>query len=356
MSRRTKKLGLQASENNSKVVNLITLRNPVPPRYFKMFNSIQKVFQAHLITGTVVPTIHLKMDLGTIISYVNLVPKIFCNPKPSIIDINALASARFAIRKGLVVDCRTPFSYELSWLGHEFLSSFVRSVEASLKNVGLVMAANEPMARYCAELGAKQIFVIPNYPLKTFKSTVSAEEWKSMHGLSLEEKVVLFSGGVRLRAIYGLDLLLESWKLVEGSCESCTLVILGDDSIDIIKNLSKSLGLKRVLLTGRIPTTDVANWINCADVCVAPRTPGFSDLFYNAQDSTKISEYASFRKPIVATSYAPSNQYLLVSPNAPSFCEGILKGLDGEISFSTPHYWEENESLMLQSLDKFWFA
>ncbi len=340
----------------SKAVNLITLKCPLPPRYVKMYNSMQKVFNAKLITGTVVPTTHLKMNLGTAMSYLNLFPKILCNPKPSIADINALVSVRYNIRKKLVVDYRTPFSYELSWLGHGHLASFARSVETYIKEVGLVLAVNEPMAKYCADFGAKQIQIVPNYPLKTFKSTINAEKWKSIYGLTQEEKIVLFSGGVRLRAIYGLDLLLESWRKVEASCSSCTLVILGDDSLDIIRSSSKTLGLRKILLTGRIPMTDVANWINCADVCVAPRTPGFSDLFYNDKDSNKISEYASFRKPIVATSYAPSDQYLLVSPTAESFSEGILKGLDGIIRLSTPHYWEDNEPMLLQSLDKFWFA
>jgi hypothetical protein len=342
------------SKDNFKVVNLITLRYPLPPRYVKMFDSVQKVFKARLITGTVIPTNHLELSFGTALSYVNLFFKILCSPQPSIVDINALASARFNYHRDLVVDCRTPFSYELSWLGHEFLASFARSIEASLKDVGLVLTVNEPMAKHCASLGAKNIQVIPNYPLKTFKSTIDAEAWKLMHGLSPDCKVVLFSGGVRLRAIYGLDLLLESWRIVESSCDSCILVILGDDSIDEIKRSCKILGLKRVLLPGRVDMPSVANWINCAEVCVAPRTPGFSDRFYNDQDSNKIAEYASFKKQIVATSYAPSDQYLLVSPTAAAFSEGILKGLDGNISLSIPHYWEDNERNLLRSLDRFW--
>jgi glycosyltransferase involved in cell wall biosynthesis len=337
-----------------KKMTLFTLRNPIPPRYSKMFSSVKKVFRANLTTGTLVPTMNLKMNFGAFFAYANLFPRVLINEVPSIVDINALACARLNIRKDMVVDCRTPLSYELEWLGHGILSSFARVVETAIKNVGLIIAVNEPLANYCANLGAKNIIIVPNYPTKAFRSSVNSEKWKTLNNLSANEHVVLFSGGVRLKEIYGLNLLLESWKLVEESNDFGTLVMLGNDSIDQVKHLSHSLGIKRLLLPGRVDMGKVANWVNCADVCVAPRTPGFSDAFYNDKDSNKIAEYASFGKPIVANSYAPSKQYLLVSANPAAFSEGIMKGLEGKISPPKPHYWEENEPMLLQSLNHFW--
>jgi glycosyltransferase involved in cell wall biosynthesis len=321
-----------------------------------MLNSINKAFRATLVTGTIVPTMNLEMNFGAFFSYANLFPRVLISERPSIIDINALVCARLNIKKDLVVDCRTPLSYELKWLKHDLLSSFARVVEIALKNVGLVIAVNEPLAKYCTELGAQNIIIVPNYPTRAFKSSCEAKEWKGLNELHADQQVVLFSGGVRLREIYGLDLLLESWKLVEASNDFCTLVILGNDSPNKIKSLSKSLNIKRLLLPGRVGLNDVANWVNCANVCVAPRTPGFSGAFYNDKDSNKIAEYAAFGKPIIANSYAPSKQYSLVRPNPISFAEGILKGLEGKISPSSPHYWEEKESMLLQSLERFWFG
>jgi glycosyltransferase involved in cell wall biosynthesis len=337
-------------------VKLVTLRNPVPPRYLKMLNTLQKVFQTGLVAGTVVPTHHLSMNFGTVFSYVNLFPKVLLNRTPTMIDINALPSARLSIRKNTVVDFRTPLSYELSWLGHDFLACFARSVEACLKDVLLVTVVSDPMAKYCIKLGARNVLVVPNYPLRSFRSSVQPNAWKTMHGLNENEHVILFSGGVRLREIYGLDLLLESWKRIEKCCSSSTLVILGDDSIASIKDLSRSLKISKVVLPGRVNMSEVANWINCADVCVAPRTPGFSSSLYNGQDSNKIAEYAAFAKRVVATSYAPSKQYLLVDPDPESFADGIMKGLERKIAPAKPHFWEENEKRLLQSLQHFWFG
>ena len=86
---------------------------------------------------------------------------------------------------------------------------------------------------------------------------------------------------------------------------------------------------------------NVANWINCADLCVAPSTSGFSDYFYNFKDSTKISEYAALKKPIVATCYAPSRQYLSVEASPITFAEGIMNGLDGKVGPSEAHFWDK---------------
>lgn len=343
-------------DTKSRQVNLVTLRFPTPARYSKMYGSLRKRFDAKLLTGTVVPTIHLRLNMGTVWSYVSLFGQLLRNGKPAVIDINALTSARLNLRNNVVVDFRTPLSLELNWLGHGLLATIARTNERILKNVGLVTAANEHMAKYCSDLGAKNVQIIPNYPKKDFKPSILSKQWRAKNNLSQHEPVVLFTGGVRVKEIYGAGMLLESWKLIEKSTDSATLVILGDDSIDYIKQKSKALNLKRLILPGLVKTKDVANWINCADVCIAPRTPGFSDAYYNDKDSTKISEYAALEKPIVATSYAPSEQYLLVDPTPAAFAEGIMKGLDGKIKRSKAHFWEENEFRLLQSLEDFWFS
>ncbi len=334
-------------------VNLVTLRNPTPARYSKMFNSLKKRFKANLVTGTLVPTIHLNMGVGTAFSYLSLFGKSLYNTKRTIVDINALSSARLQIRKNLIVDFRTPFSYELNWLGHGLLSTLAKTNENALKNVGMVIAANERMAEYCASLGAQKIVEIPNYPTKDFKPSIDPSEWKIKNGIS--KKLVLFTGGVRLREIYGLDMLLESWSIVEKNSDDAVLVILGDEAIDYIKSKCRFYDLKNIILPGIVSKKNVANWINCADLCLAPRTPGFSDYFYNFKDSTKISEYAALKKPVVAACYAPSNQYLLVEASPITFAEGIFKGLDGKIPSSEAHFWEENEQHLLDSIERFWF-
>jgi glycosyltransferase involved in cell wall biosynthesis len=256
----------------------------------------------------------------------------------------------------MVVDFRTPFPFELRWLGHNGLAALAQSVENSLKNVEFVTASNELMASYCTNLGAKKVMVVPNYPNKNFKCSVDAQTWKLKQKISPDAKIALFTGGVRVREIYGLDMLIDAWKMIEQQCDdSSFLVILGDDSIDYIKRKIKTENLTRIKLPGRVSNSELANWINCADVCLAPRTPGFPVTFYNDKDSTKISEYAALGKPIVATGYERSNQYLLTNQNFKEFGEGILKGFDGQVKNAEPHFWEDNETDLLMALTDFWF-
>lgn len=52
----------------------------------------------------------------------------------------------------------------------------------------------------------------------------------------------------------------------------------------------------------------------------------------------KIAEYMLFRKPIVASGIAPSEEYLLVEPE--DMADGILHALDGKAPKPTPRTWE----------------
>lgn len=341
--------------NNGKRVGLITIRSPPPPRYDKILKSISKVAHVQLVTGTLFPTIHLRMNAGTVLAYLALSGKSIRWKRPALLDVVAAPCVLLGDKNSLVVDFRTPFPSELEWLGHRFLASLARTFEKTLKSVNLAFAANEKMALMCKELGVKSVQVIPNYPTRNFRPTIKPEEWKTMQGLRATDRIVLFTGGERLREIYGLDLLLDCWKSVEAADPSY-LVILGDDSLCYIREKSRLLKIKHVLLPGRVNIGDVANWINCADVCLAPRTPGFPQHFYDDKDSTKISEYAALRKPIVAAGYSSSNQYLLVDQTPEALAEGILKGLNEKIDLPTPHFWEENEPIMLSLLEHFWFS
>jgi glycosyltransferase involved in cell wall biosynthesis len=320
-----------------------------------MVASISKMAPVQPVTGTLLKTGPLRMSVGTVLSFVNLFAKSFTHFGPSLIDINALSCMSLKSKKKTVVDFRTPFPVELRWLGHNTLSAIAQSVENSLNDVELVTASNELMAAYCSSLGAKNVKVVPNYPGKDFKATVGPQEFRNMRKINPDAKIALFTGGVRLREIYGIDMLVETWKMIEQTEEAAYLVILGNDSIDYIKEAVKKENLKHVILPGKVSNSELANWINCADVCLAPRTLGFPSSFYNDKDSTKISEYAALKKPIVATGYAPSNQYFLTNQNFKEFGEGILKGFDGQIKTSTPHFWEENEPEFLRSLIEFWF-
>lgn len=335
-------------------VEIVTIRNPPPGRYNRILNTVNKVFPAKLVTGTVVPTAHLSMGSVTQLGYTVLILKSLGRIQPAIVDIVASPAAAVRKKSRLVLDFRTPYPLELNWLRHDFLSALATTLQNVIKTCSLVFAANEQMAKLCMRLGAHEVHVLPNYPTKHIMSDIGTDGWKEQYELRRQKQIALFTGGARLREIYGLDLLLESWKKVEEERVSCFLVILGDKEVDYIRRMIKTLELRRVVVPGRVSLNEVVKWISCADVCLAPRTPGFPSHLYSDKDSTKISEYAALGKPIVATRYCPSSQYRLVEADPEAFAEGILAGLEGKIPRATPHFWEENESMMLKLLTEFW--
>lgn len=348
-------------EFDKRQVDLVTVRTPLISRYRKFFRSLSKIARVQLITGTFVPTFDLGMNMSTILAYTRLLVRSLIKSRPMIMDINASVYTLLRSNKDLeVVDFRTPYPLELAWLGHDNLASLAKRMEKTVQD-RLVFAANERMASLCKELGATSVRVVPNYPTRDFKSTVEPKKWKSTHGLLSDGHVALFTGsntGWKIKSIYGLDLLLQGWKLVERSVDAddVDLVIVGGAPVDYVYSKMQSLGVRHLVLPGKVSSGDVANWIGCADVCLAPRTPSFPKHFYDDKDSTKISEYAALEKPIVAAGYAPSSQYLLVDQTPEALAEGIVKGLNGRITPSKPHYWEENEPLMLSLLEDFWFG
>ena len=68
----------------------------------------------------------------------------------------------------------------------------------------------------------KLVYVIPNYPLKSFGVTVSRAEFRRRHGVSDSEKVVLFVG--RLSRVEGADMLCD---IVASVLKKANVLFLG---------------------------------------------------------------------------------------------------------------------------------
>jgi len=185
----------------------------------------------------------------------------------------------------------------------------------------------------------KKIFVIPNYPQKeTFKISINADEFRAMHGVKKDEKIVLFVG--RLVKVEGFDILP---KIIEESSkrqEKIVFWIVGDGPLrSLAMELEKTFP-QRVRFFGWRPYREIPNFINSADVCIVPRHQTSFSKYCNEEGIHKISEYMLFRKPIVACGIAPSKEYLLVKRQ--DLVKGILEALEGKAPKPTPKTWEDD--------------
>jgi len=294
------------------------------------------------------------INLSSILIIIKMIFNFIMNFKKSlfIVDIIDVGFFPYFInKKKYILLFSSPMHIELSWLGYPnfFIKFYEYMQKKAIKNSYLIIAYNDKMAIYCKKIGAENIIVIPNYPTKKFIVTKNKNKMLIENNLDKNLKYALFVGGGRMRKIYGLDLLLDSWELTITKLKNVQLLIIGpvDESFIYYYNDKK---ITKIKFIGLVSYKDLPNWINLSDVCLAPRTPGFPICWYDDKDSTKISEYAALGKPIVACGYANSTEYFLTKQNPIDFSNGIIAGLLGDIKPSTPHHWEESYSVIIDKV------
>jgi len=111
------------------------------------------------------------------------------------------------LRRGrYILEYRSPWALQIK---QEFGSGPWARLSAVIEDIALKYA--EVITLTTSRLVArvkrygKPVFVIPNYPLKTFRVTVSRAEFRKRHGVCSDKKVVLFVG--RLSRVEGADML-----------------------------------------------------------------------------------------------------------------------------------------------------
>lgn len=332
--------------------------NPLLRRNHRLITSLRKKHLVKVIEPTIrTNTRLLSVNVSSAVRLFFLGTKSISCSMPMIVDCEAaIFFPHFG--KRYILEYPGPISEEVKWWGSPVISQMMFLKERSMcMRAVSVLVPNELIGQYCQQvLGAERIFVIPNYPPSSFRPTIDPTTFREAQNILGRLKIAVCTLAGRLKEIYGLDLLLESWKIVEDSLDNAFLVLIGprpdaEVTADALKEYARSYGVKNVRVVGWVDYMELPNWINIADVCLAPRTPGFPSQFYNDKDSTKISEYAALRKPIVAAGYSPSTQYLLTERTPEAFAEGILKAFDGKVKPAEPHFWEENEQKLFRAAE-----
>jgi len=115
--------------------------------------------------------------------------------------------------------------------------------------------------------------------------SVEKQQWMEEHGMSLNTKLLLFSG--RLVHRKGLDILLAGWPTIIKHFPDTYLVIVGSgsDQSDSVEGVMKKKvideGLKRILFAGETKTPE--HFFRIADVFVFPsRREGFPNVLMEA--------------------------------------------------------------------------
>lgn len=216
-------------------------------------------------------------------------------------------------------------SHQYKWIG-----SLAALIEKKLAlKADLLITVNDILASRLKALVGKKVYVAPNYPSKSFRAKRSREE--VLKELGVEGPTALFIGG--LTYTYDFNLLLKA----ASQLRSISFIVIG--SGPLFSQLKKQAP-PNMLLLGWRPHHMIADYIQAADVCLAPIRRYAAKPVSNDQDVWKISEYAALGKPIVATGLAPSKQYLLAEGFS-GFVKGIADALKGCAPKPEPKFWED---------------
>ena len=210
------------------------------------------------------------------------------------------------------------------WI-HKIMQGFEKF---ALQSSDAIIAICPYLRDHVLESGVtRKVFVIENTP----ESEEIFPGERSTTGAAPQfpgKKVVLYAG--TFEHYQGLDLLLESARLVSGKRSDVLFLLIGGNAklTQYYRDLSEKLGItSHVHFVEKIPAAEVRDYFQIADVLVSPRKSG-------TNTPLKIYSYLRSGKPIVATNLVTHTQVLtpeisiLTEANAGAFADGIIRALE----------------------------
>jgi len=233
-------------------------------------------------------------------------------------------------RARLCYDYRSNYSEKLGF-SYPHLAPFARVLESALvRKATTLVTVNQVLARRLQRLTTKRVFVVPNYPNKSFRPRRGREKTRRLLELG-DRSMALFSGS--LTFTYDFDLLFAAaTKLAD-----VRFVIAGGGPY---RRRLEAIAPANVTFLGALPRREIPDIIAASDVCLVPIRRYSLSTIHNDQDVWKITEAAALGKSIVATGVLPSKQYYLAS-GLDDFVRGITLALNSQIPPPEPRFWED---------------
>lgn len=177
------------------------------------------------------------------------------------------------------------------------------SCQILLKNANQVLVHTKFQQRYVINEGSKpeRVMVLPDgITLKNTEVDIHKfENLKIKFSINDDDFIIFFMG--YLYDFAGLKEIIDYYNNdVSSGKIKLKFVILGDGGIyDSLKNYIKKIGANWVILAGRVPFFEIAEYIQLADLCL---------LSFRINDITKeivpikIFEYMAMKKPVLSNS------------------------------------------------------
>ncbi|MFW9786849.1 MAG: glycosyltransferase [Candidatus Thorarchaeota archaeon] len=257
----------------------------------KVFNPYRKPSgQPRIIKGAIrylVITLQVLLTRADIYHFFNV---------PDIIGLPLIA------KRGVVVyDVRSPWSGAIKeTFGIAPLAKIAGLMERLMtRTADYVVAVNRPLAERARLFGGKRILISPNYPLPDFGPSRSRKEMREMLGLG-SSPTVLYLG--KITKVEGVSLLMN---VIRKTCKTHPsvkfLIVGGGPQVGVFKKFVSDEELEaNIVMTGWVPHSEVADYINAVDLCLLPRQWDSYSNYIGPDSVWKAGEYLALGKPVVA--------------------------------------------------------
>lgn len=197
-----------------------------------------------------------------------------------------------------------------------------------IQNATILVPVSEALVEDIMDDGFDNVIILHDVPLPNNINGEKIEPIRKELGIS--GLLIMYVGN--LESYQGIDLLLESFALIEKQSELINLAIIGGQDKDIQKyeRKSRDFGIKsRVRFLGPRPVKNLSRYLSEADILVSPRILG-------ENTPMKIYSYLESGKAIIATNLRTHTQVLddkvalLVAPTPKSFAQGMRTLADDE--------------------------
>jgi len=251
---------------------------------------------------------------------------------PYVYDLDSSISQQLVEKKPYL----RPFAFLFNWL--ERLA--IRNAEANLP-------VCNALADLCKINGSVKTVTI--HDISQLKNPGAKSKGLLRKELKIDKQFLVYIGN--LEAYQGIDLLLESFKIVSESTNEIDLVIIGGVEADVklYRSKAEKLGIvNRTHFMGPKPFEQLDEYLAEADLIACPRIKGVNTPM-------KIFPYLHSGKPVIATDLYTHNQILtgeeayLAPPHPDGFANAIIKltndaGLRAKYAENGRKFIEENHT------------
>lgn len=197
------------------------------------------------------------------------------------------------------LEVNSPLAYERDHEEDEslYLRKMAYFIEKhACSNTFKTIVVSTPLKEYLVSIGVpeKKILVLPNgVNIEKFRPQIASNSLRKSLGICNGDIVIGFVG--ILRPWHGIDLLMDTFKVVHDKYPNTKLLLIGDGPIrDELENRSKQSGFQnQIIITGRVPHERVCEYVVLFDIAVSPKA-----TFYASP--MKIPEYMAQRKAVIA--------------------------------------------------------